>query len=93
MPTSTAAAPTKLWRIATNSGIDVICTRDASSAPIAAPGISAAASSPKPPTSRCAAVAASAMSMPAIPNRFPRRAVSWCDRPPRLRMNSALAAM
>ena len=31
MPTSTAAAPTKLWRIATSCGIDVIPTRAASS--------------------------------------------------------------
>ena len=33
MPTSTAAAPTKLWRTATSSGIDVIATRAASTAP------------------------------------------------------------
>ena len=35
-PTSTAAAPTKLWRIATSCGIAVICTRAASAAPMRA---------------------------------------------------------
>ena len=34
MPTSTAAAPTKLCSIATSSGIDVIATRAATNAPI-----------------------------------------------------------
>ncbi len=37
MPTSTAAAPTKLWRIATSCGIEVMPTRAASSAPMAPP--------------------------------------------------------
>ena len=37
MPTSTAAAPTKLCSIATSSGIAVISTRAASTAPITPP--------------------------------------------------------
>src|SRR5689334_6127172 len=36
-------------------------------------------------------VARMAMAMPAMPYWLPRRAVSWLDRPRRLRMNSAAA--
>ncbi len=36
-PTSTAAAPTKLCRMATSCGIEVISTRAAMTAPMAAP--------------------------------------------------------
>ena len=45
-PTSTAAAPTKLCRIATSCGIAVICTRAASAAPISPPIASMASSVP-----------------------------------------------
>ena len=41
-PTSTAARPTKLWRMATSSGMPVISTRRASEAPTAPPITSAA---------------------------------------------------
>ena len=43
-PTSTAAAPTKLCRIATSCGIEVISTRAASAAPMAPPTASIASS-------------------------------------------------
>ena len=38
-------------------------------------------------------VASTAMAMPAMPNRLPRRAVSGLDSPPRLRMKRMVAAM
>ncbi len=46
MPTRTAAAPTKLCRIATSSGIEVIATRAASVWPMSAPTSSAPKSAP-----------------------------------------------
>ncbi len=104
MPTRTAAAPTKLCRIATSSGMEVIATRMASSAPITHPIPSAPASTPttvlsgvtvalSPPGSNSAtAVMRTATSMPTMPNRFPCRALSCVDRPRKLRMNSRLAA-
>ena len=38
-----------------------------------------------------ASVVSTAMSMPTMPNRLPRRAVSGCDRPFSARMNSTEA--
>ena len=38
-------------------------------------------------------VASTAMAMPTMPNRLPRRAVSGLERPPRLRMNRMVAPM
>ncbi len=45
-PTSTAAAPTKLWRMATSCGIAVISTRAARMAPMPPPTASMPAISP-----------------------------------------------
>ena len=45
-PTSTAAAPTKLCRMATSCGIEVISTRAASTAPMAPPTASMPISRP-----------------------------------------------
>ena len=50
---STAANPTKLCSIATSSGIDVICTRDASMPPINQPGNQAAAKHRQPAGTHC----------------------------------------
>jgi hypothetical protein len=38
-------------------------------------------------------VASTAMTIPIIPYRLPRRDVSWLDRPPRHRMNRMPAPM
>ena len=66
-PTSTAAAPTKLCRMATSCGIDVISTRDASTAPIAEPTAMAPASTGYPPARGLTAVATAASTMPMMP--------------------------
>src|SRR5882724_10704896 len=104
MPTSTAAAPTKLCSMATSSGIEVIATRDARNAPMTQPTPSAPASRPTadsswplcaaglPGSSSATAVIRTASAIPKVPNALPRRAVSWVDSPRRLRMNSMLAA-
>lgn len=92
-PTSTAARPTKLCKIATSSGIEVICTRLAKIAPITSPGTNAAIKTGSPPTFIAAPVATNAITIPMIPYQFPRRAVSCRLRPPRLKINNALAAM
>ena len=103
MPTRTAAAPTKLCRMATSSGMEVIATRMARKAPITQPIPSAPASTPttvvsgvaaalSPDSSSATAVMTTATSMPMMPNRFPWRALSWVERPRKLRMNSRLAA-
>ncbi len=91
MPTSTAARPTKLCKMATSSGIDVMATRAAASAPSAAPMAKGANAHP---TSTCLAmtkVTAMASTMPMMPKRLPRRAVCWLDSPLRLRMNRMAA--
>src|SRR6185369_16193109 len=90
MPTSTAAKPTKLCSTATSSGMAVIATRDASSAPMPAPIAIAAASKPKLETWP-SAVMATASSMPTMPKALPRRAVVCVLSPPKLRMNSTPA--
>ena len=77
MPTSTAAAPTKLCKIATNSGIEVMATREATIAPITTPGTTAATKMLYPdPVTLANAVAPTAITMPMMPYRFPFRAVS-----------------
>ncbi len=90
-PTSTAARPTKLCRMATSCGIDVISTRAASTAPITAPMASVLPSTPYAVTPGPNTVAPTAMSMPMMPSTLPRRAVFCADRPARLRMKSTPA--
>ena len=103
MPTSTAAAPTKLCSIATSSGIDVIATRDGEERADDAPDAQRAgqhADDRRCPARRDAlspdgrsatAVTTTASSMPRMPKRFPRRALSCVESPRRLRMKSRLA--
>src|SRR5688572_11761931 len=71
----------------------VICTREATRAPMSRPGINAASRIGHPAGFIAAAVATSAITIPTMPYQFPRRAVSCFDRPPRLKINKALAAM
>src|SRR5262249_53725892 len=82
--------PTREWKAATNSGIDVIGTRRAISVPILPP-------TTIPPTTSPQAVGlagggdprvvSTAMAMPSMPNRLPRRLGSGLDRPRSARMN------
>jgi hypothetical protein len=76
---STAAMPTSECMKATSSGIAVICTLRATTAPIKPP-------SAMPPMMTTqlwvsVSVTATAMAMPIMPNRLPRREVSGDDRP------------
>jgi len=92
MPTSTAASPTKLCRMATSSGMPVISTRRARLDPTTVPPRTAPMRSiiPSCDVPFCAheiAVTLIARAIPSIPNRLPLFAVSCFDRPPRLRMN------
>ena len=86
--------PTREWKAATSSGIEVIGTRRAITAPMPPP-------SAMPATTRtqavglaggCAAsVVTIAIAMPIMPNRLPRRLVSGLDRPRSAMMNRAPA--
>src|SRR6202051_2897602 len=88
--TSTAAMPTSEWKAATSSGIEVIGTRRAITAPMPPP-------SPRPATTRIqapapaggceASVVRIAITMPAMPNMLPRRLDSGLDSPRSARMN------
>jgi hypothetical protein len=79
---------------ATSSGICVIFTVRASVRPIAPPMTSAPATQAIPAgATRPATVATTAIAMPIIPYRFPRREDSGFDSPPRLRMKRIVAAM
>ena len=80
---STAARPTSEWNAATSSGICVICTRFAMTAPIAPP---TAMPTRIIPTFlvfeyTSASVTTTAIAMPMMPNRLPRRAVDGWDSP------------
>ncbi len=97
-PTSTAARPTKLCRIAIICGIWVISTRRAEIVPMTAPISSAPAISAAVIPAFCSesnsassTVAANASTMPILPAVLPALAVFWCDRPARDRMNSTPA--
>ena len=97
-PTSTAARPTNECNSAISSGMPVIATARARYSPIAAPTAVAPTSSARPapwmwPCTARTMVAASATTMPAIPELLPARAVSCRDRPARARMNSSAATM
>ena len=76
MPTSTADAPTKLWSMATSSGISVIATRRATTSPIPPPASITAIKIQRVPVFPVNRVAATAIVIPSMPYRFPFRAVS-----------------
>ena len=90
-PTSTAARPTKLCRIATSCGIEVISTRLATMAPITPPTPSASQSAGWAARPGVSAVTSSAIAIPVMPIVLPRRAVVCRDRPARLPMNRSPA--
>src|SRR6185312_10200194 len=86
--------PTREWKAATSSGIEVIGTRRAMTAPIAPPMA-------MPTTTRSharaseggwlARVVPTAIAMPIMPNRLPWRDVAGLDSPRSDRMNSTPA--
>ena len=81
--------PTSEWKAATSSGIDVIGTRRAITAPAPPPIATAtmtSAQAPRPAGGCAASVVATAIAMPIMPNRLPRRAVSGFDSPRNARM-------
>jgi len=86
--------PTSEWKAATSSGIDVIGTRRAITAPrpppMAMPPITSAHDTAS--DGGCApSVVSTAMIMPIMPRRLPRRLVSGDDRPRSAWMNSTPA--
>jgi hypothetical protein len=82
--------PTSEWNAATSSGIAVIETRRAVTAPmpppIAMPRITST-QAPMPAGGCDASVVKIAITMPAMPNVLPRRLDSGLDRPRNARMN------
>src|SRR5580692_8713249 len=92
--TSTAAMPTSEWKAATSSGIDVIGTRRAITAPMPPPIATARIMSSQAVPSAggwAASVVATAIAMPIMPNRLPWREVAGLDSPRSARMNSTPA--
>ena len=85
----TAARPTSECIAATSSGICVISTRRATSAPIDPP--IRIASRIRSIRLVIASVVPTAMSIPTMPNQFPRRADSGFDSPFSARMKRTLA--
>ena len=86
--------PTSEWKAATSSGIEVIGTRRAITAPVPPPIAMPSTTSPQAARSDggCAAsVVTIAIAMPIMPNRLPRRLVSGFDSPRSARMNRAPA--
>src|ERR1700720_3654414 len=82
--------PTSEWNAATNSGIEVIGTRRAITAPIEPPMATPSTTSnqPMPSAGGCAAsVVATAMPMPIMPKKLPCRDDAGLDRPRSDRMN------
>src|SRR5882757_6114526 len=82
--------PTSEWNAATSSGIEVIGTRRAMTAPMPPPMAtpSTTSSQPRPSAGGCAAsVVATAMAMPAMPRKLPRRLDAGLDSPRSDRMN------
>ena len=76
--------PTSEWKAATSSGIEVIGTRRAITAPMPPPMAMPPATSAQESglAGGCAAsVVSTAMVMPIMPSRLPRRLVSGLDRP------------
>src|SRR3984885_2675790 len=88
--TSTAAMPTSEWKAATSSGIEVIGTRRAITAPmpppIAMPRITSTQAIPS--AGGCdASVVATAIAMPVMPKKLPWRDDAGLDSPRNDRMN------
>ena len=92
-PMKTAARPTRLWKPATSSGICVICTRAATTAPTAPPITIIKRMIQVPPTPSPRMVATTASAMPMMPNQMARLAFSWLESPPSARMKRTAAAM
>src|SRR3954462_5534705 len=86
--------PTSEWNAATSSGIDVIGTRRAITAPMlppmAMPRITST-QAPPPAGGWLAIVVAIAIAMPIMPKKLPWRDVAGLDRPRSDRMNSTPA--
>ena len=87
--TKTAASPTRLWKPATSSGIAVIGILNAIKAPIEPPSSRNISTYIKPdekfPTDK--KVTATAITIPIIPNKFPRLEVSGEDKPLKAKIN------
>ncbi len=82
--------PTSEWKAATSSGIEVIGTRRAITAPMPPPSAMPPATSAHDTVSvgGCEpSVVSTAMVMPIMPNWLPRRLESGLDRPRSARMN------
>ena len=88
---STAAMPTMECIAATSSGICVICTRRATIAPMVPPTSIAIRIRSMRPCATSAMVVTTAMVMPTMPNRLPRRAVVGDDSPLSARMKQTEA--
>src|SRR3954469_1241478 len=88
--TSTAAMPTSEWKAATSSGIEVIGTRRAITAPtpppMAMPRMTSTQATPSA-GGWLASVVATAIAMPTMPNRLPWRDDAGLDSPRSDRMN------
>src|SRR5579863_10484950 len=83
--------PTSEWNAATSSGIDVIGTRRAITAPIVPPIATPRTTSAQAMPSAggwLASVVATAIAMPAMPRKLPRRLDAGLDNPRSDRMNS-----
>src|SRR3954471_6591199 len=92
--TRTAAMPTSEWNAATSSGIDVIGTRRAITAPMLPPMAMPRTNSsqPIPSAGGCAAsVVATAIPMPIMPKKLPWRDEAGLDSPRSDRMNNTPA--
>ena len=86
--------PTSEWKAATSSGIAVIGTRRAITAPMPPPSTRPATTSTQAlvPCGGCeASVVTIAIAMPTMPNMLPRRLDSGLERPRSARMNSTPA--
>ena len=81
--------PTSEWNAATSSGIDVIGTRRAITAPMPPPSAMPTTTStqaPRPAGGCAASVVTIAIAMPTMPNRLPSRLDAGLDRPRSARM-------
>ena len=82
--------PTSEWNAATSSGIEVIGTRRAITAPMAPPRpipSNTSIQAPIPPADAAASVVRMAIVMPIMPNRLPCRLEAGLDNPRNARMN------